>query len=67
MKAEIKDGRLILSLPLLDPPEPSRSGKTKIVASSRGVQKTTAQVDGRPVITNVVAYIKPPKGGLHGT
>ena len=34
----------------LEKPTPSSSGKTLVVASSRGNAVTTAEVDGKPVI-----------------
>lgn len=36
----------------------SKSGKTELVASSHGNQATTAQVDGKPVVIGLNAYIK---------
>lgn len=56
MKAEIKDGNLILTLPL-QTPTPSTSGKTLIVATSGGNKATTAIVDGKPITVGVNAYI----------
>ena len=43
----------------LDSPRPSASGKTLVVASSRGNQSTDAQVDGKTVTVGVNAYIRP--------
>lgn len=43
----------------LEDPTPSASGKTLVVASSRGNQKTEATVNGQPVTVGVNAYIKP--------
>jgi hypothetical protein len=56
MKAEIKDGCLILTLPL-QTPTLSASGKTYVVASSRGNKVTAATVGGKPVTVGVNAYI----------
>lgn len=42
----------------LDTPTPSQSGKTLIVASTRGATPTTATVDGKPVVVSVNCYIK---------
>jgi len=44
---------------IMDPetPTPSASGKTLVVASSRGNAATTATVNGKPVIVGVNAYI----------
>lgn len=60
MKAEIKNGKLIIELDAeITNPKPSGSGKTLIVASSHGNQTTTAQVKGKPVVVGLNAYIKP--------
>lgn len=57
MNAVIKDGNLIITIPI-QTPRPSASGKTLVVASSNGNQVTTAHVDGKPVIIGVNAYVK---------
>jgi len=58
MKAEIKNGKLTVEIDVQDPPAPSASGKTLVVASSHGNKPTTAQVNGQPVIIGLNAYIK---------
>jgi len=58
MKVEIKDGKLIIEINISNPPAPSASGKTLVVASSHGNQPTAAQVSGKPVIIGLNAYIK---------
>jgi len=58
MQAEIKDGNLIITIPVQDPPAPSKSGKTLVVASSHGNQPTAAQVNGQPVVIGLNAYVK---------
>lgn len=57
MQAEIKNGKLILTLDM-QTPAPSASGKTLVVASSHGNTPTTATVDGKPVIVGVNAYVR---------
>ena len=57
MKVEIKNKQLIVTVDM-QTPAPSASGKTLVVASSRGNQPTTAIVDGKPVIIGFNAYIK---------
>lgn len=57
MKAEIRDGQLIITIAVNDPPRPSKSGKSLIVATSGGNQATTAEVDGKPVTIGLNAYI----------
>ena len=55
--AEIKGNNLVITMPL-QAPTPSATGKTLVVATTRGNQKTDAQVNGKPVIIGVNAYIK---------
>ncbi len=43
----------------LDTPRPSASGKTLVVASTRGNAVTDAQVGGRTVTLGLNAFIKP--------
>ena len=57
MKVRIENGVLILEIPVQDPPRPSKTGKTLIVASSGGNQATAATVDGKAVIVGFNAYI----------
>ena len=42
----------------LEEPTPSASGKTLVVASTRGNSSTTAMVNGKPLTVGVNAYIK---------
>ena len=58
MKATIQDGKLIIEIPLQEP-QRSASGKTLVVASSRGNKQTEALVQGKPVTIGLNAYIKP--------
>jgi len=57
MKAQIVDGHLVLTLPLQTPTN-SKSGKTLVVASTHGNQKTDVTINGKPVTVGVNAYIK---------
>jgi hypothetical protein len=57
MKVEIKDGHLIISIPVNEPPVRSKSGKSLIVASTNGNQKTGIIVQGKAVVLGVNAYI----------
>jgi hypothetical protein len=57
MKVEIKDNKLFIEIDL-EKPTPSASGKTLVVASTHGNTVTTAEVDGKPVIVGLNAYIK---------
>ncbi len=54
--AKIEGGKLIITCDL-EEPKPSASGKTLVVASTRGNMKTTATVDGKPLIIGLNAYI----------
>lgn len=56
MTTEVKDGKLVITIPL-QKPTPSASGKTLVVASSRGNVQTGAQVDGKNITIGVNAYI----------
>lgn len=58
MTATIEKNELVLRIPM-QKPTPSASGKTLVVASSRGNVTTTAQIDGKPVVVGVNAYIHP--------
>jgi len=59
MKARIEKGKLIIEIEAnTQNPEPSASGKTLVVASSRGNKKTECEVNGKPVIIGLNAYIK---------
>ena len=57
MEVEIIDGKLVIRLPL-QAPTPSASGKTLVVATTRGNLKTSVMIDGKPVTIGVNAYIK---------
>jgi len=57
MNVEIKDNKLYIEIDLQEP-TPSSSGKTLVVASTRGNVVTSAQVDGNPVTIGLNAYIK---------
>lgn len=58
MKAEIKNGTLVVTISLEPKPRPSSSGKTLLVASTGGFVTTEAEVDGKPVRVSLNATIK---------
>jgi hypothetical protein len=58
MKVEIRGNKLFIEIDL-ETPTPSASGKTLVVASTRGNVITTAKVNEKPVIIGLNAYIKP--------
>lgn len=52
-----KDGTLTITIPTNDPPVASKSGKTKLVATTNGAAVSTCLVDGEVVTINLNAYI----------
>jgi hypothetical protein len=57
LKATIDGNELVIRVPLNATPIASASGKTLVVASSHGNQKTEAMVNGQQVVVGVNAYI----------
>jgi hypothetical protein len=57
MKVTIENNELVIRMPVQNPPQPSKSGKTLIIATSSGNVTTSCMVDGKPVIIGVNAYI----------
>jgi hypothetical protein len=47
---------LVIRIPI-GKPTPSASGKTLVVASTRGNQKTSVQIDGKDMYLGVNAYV----------
>lgn len=58
MEVKIRDNKLCIEIDL-EEPKPSSSGKTLVVASTRGNVVTTAEVNGKPITIGLNAYIKP--------
>jgi hypothetical protein len=59
VKVTIDKAKKILTIEMpLEEPTPSTSGKTMVIASSRGNQTSNAQYDGRAVTIGVNAYYK---------
>lgn len=56
MKATIEGKELVIRIPL-QTPTLSKSGKTKVVASSQGNKVTECLVEGKPVTIGVNCYI----------
>lgn len=56
MTAKIEGNELVIRI-AMTAPRPSASGKTLVVASSGGNQKTEAVVDGKAVVVGLNAYI----------
>lgn len=59
MKGKITRGMLRIESPLINPPKESKSGKTLLVATSHGPKRTALRVDGKPVVINFIAYVRP--------
>ncbi len=55
--AKVEGSKLVISLPLVKPPRPSKSGKSLTVATTSGNIATDVIVDGKPVVVGVNAYI----------
>jgi len=56
MNIEINDNIMTITMPM-GAPEPSKSGKSTIIASTHGNIKTSTVVDGKPLTVSVNAYI----------
>ncbi len=57
LTAAIEGEYLVIRVPLNSKPIPSASGKTLVVATSHGNKQTEVEVQGKPVIVGVNAYI----------
>ncbi len=57
LKVEQKENKLYIEIDL-EKPTRSTSGKTLVVASTRGNVVTDVMVDGKPVTIGINAYIK---------
>jgi hypothetical protein len=55
--AKIEGNKLVI-IADLEAPTPSASGKTLVVASTRGNKETDAMIDGKPVIIDLNAFIE---------
>lgn len=57
LTAAIEGEFLVIRVPLNAKPTLSATGKTLVVASSHGNKQTEVEIDGKPVIVGVNAYI----------
>lgn len=57
MKVSREKDELVIRIPINKKPEPSKSGKTLVVASSHGNVKTDLEIDGKNVVIGLNAYI----------
>jgi hypothetical protein len=59
-----REGETLVIRIRIKTPTPSASGKTLVVASTRGNQKTAVQIEGKDLYLGVNAYVyAEPKGG----
>lgn len=58
LQAKIEGKKLVVEIDL-ETPTRSASGKTLVVASSRGNQTTNAIINGQPITIGLNAYIRP--------
>jgi hypothetical protein len=56
MDVKIRKGNVVIELPL-EEPRRSASGKTQDIASSYGVQRSTARIDGKIVCVIANAFV----------
>lgn len=57
MKVSIENNELVIRIPVENPPRPSKSGKSLIVATSSGNVTTSCMVQGKPVVVGLNCYI----------
>lgn len=57
MQVTIENNELVIRIPIEEPPRPSKSGKSLIVASSGGNVTTSCTVEGRQVVVGLNCYI----------
>jgi hypothetical protein len=57
MQLKFEDGKLLITLPRIDPPQRSRSGKSHLIATTRGVKRTPLLVEGLPVYVVATAFV----------
>lgn len=58
MKVSIKDRIMFIELPLNESPKLSATGKTYVVATTHGNVQANVEVEGKPVIIGINAYIR---------
>ena len=58
VQAEIKNKNLVLTIPL-NAPRPSSTGKTLLVATTKGSQRTTLELEGNRVYVVANAFFYP--------
>jgi hypothetical protein len=61
MKLKKRGNKLHMQLDIFDEPKLSKSGKTMLVASSKGSRRTKAIVHGHRITAAAICYFKPDK------
>ena len=56
MNVSIKGKNLLIEIPLQEP-QASKTGKTLVIASTRGLMRTNATLNGQPITIGVNAII----------
>ena len=59
MKVETKGKKLCIEIDMEDPPKLSASGKSYVIASTRGNIETEAEYDGHSIVIGLNAYYFP--------
>jgi hypothetical protein len=59
MKVARRNGNLVITIPLFEEPRPSNSGRSLVIATSRGVRKSKLKVDGRNILYVANAFFNP--------
>jgi hypothetical protein len=58
MKVTIRRGIMFIKLPVINPSRKSKTGKSLLVATSRGPRRTALRYEKKPLIVNVNAYVR---------
>jgi len=58
LQVTVEGSYLVIKAPLQVPPQPSKSGKNLVVATTRGNVATSTTYDGKPITVGVNAYIR---------
>lgn len=59
MTVKVRKAVMHISLPMINPPRKSKSGKTLLIASSNGPKRTSFKASGKSVVVMVTAYVRP--------
>lgn len=57
MEVKLENGMIVIRMPISDPPVASGSGKSLVLASTRGNVKTTTVYKGKPITVGINAYV----------